>query len=158
MPDRWRSEASVSTRSSRSEPAPWLSGSLSGTGERRQALALRIIGIAFLVLAVYLAIQSTLVLAVGYHARHSVLGISWTAATAVVMFSLAAGKERTGRALDNPVLQKEGRVTYVDALLATAVLGGLVLNALIGWWWADPVAAYAILVYGAKEGWQALHA
>jgi hypothetical protein len=97
---------------------------LSGTGERRQALALRIIGVAFLVLALYLAIQSTFVLAVGYQARHSVLGISWTAATAVVMFALAAGKERTGRALDNPVLRKEGRVTYVDALLATAVLGG----------------------------------
>jgi divalent metal cation (Fe/Co/Zn/Cd) transporter len=59
--------------------------------------------------------------------------------------------------LDNPVLQKEGRVTYVDAILATEVLGGLVLNALIGWWWADPVAAYVILVYGAKEGWEALH-
>jgi divalent metal cation (Fe/Co/Zn/Cd) transporter len=129
---------------------------LSDTGGRRQAVALKIIGVAFLVLAAYLAVQSTIVLAAGYHPRHSLLGISWTAATAVVMFALAAAKERTGTELGNPVLRKEGRVTFVVALLATAVLAGLVLNAWAGWWWADPVAAYVILVYGTKEGWAAL--
>ncbi|MCU1430675.1 MAG: cation transporter [Actinomycetia bacterium] len=125
---------------------------LSGTGEDRQRKALRAIGIAFVTLAVYLAIQSTYVLVRGYHPRHSVLGIAWTATTAVVMFGLAAGKTRVGRDLDNPVLRTEGRVTLVDALLATAVLVGLALNAAVGWWWADPAAAYVIFFYGLKEG------
>jgi divalent metal cation (Fe/Co/Zn/Cd) transporter len=124
---------------------------LSGTGERRQAAALRAIGIAFLVLALYLAVQSTIVLVARYHPHHSRLGIVWTAITAVVMFSLAAGKARTGRQLGNPVLRTEGRVTLVDAVLATAVLLGLVLNAQLGWWWADPLAGYVILIYGIKE-------
>ncbi|HVC71269.1 MAG TPA: cation transporter [Acidimicrobiales bacterium] len=129
---------------------------LSGTGVRRQALALRIIGGAFVVLALYLAVQSTLVLVARYHPHHSQLGIAWTSATAVVMFLLAAGKRTTGRQLGNPVLETEGRVTFVDGLLATAVLVGLVLNSWRGWWWADPLAGYVILVYGVKEGWAAL--
>ena len=58
--------------------------------------------------------QSTVVLAAGYHPRHSVPGIIWAAATAAVMFALAAGKARTGAALGNPVLRTEGRVTLVD--------------------------------------------
>lgn len=85
---------------------------LSGTGEERQRRGLRLIGYAFAALAVYLLVQST-----GYDPRHSVPGIIWTAATAVVMFALAAGKARTGRALDNPVLRTEGRVTMIDGIL-----------------------------------------
>lgn len=130
---------------------------LSGTGERRQAVALRLIGAAFLVLASYLGAQSTYVLVVRYHPHHSPVGIAWTAVTVVVMFGLAAGKENVGRRLDNPVLETEGRVTLVDGLLALAVCVGLILNASVGWWWADPLAGYVILVYGAKEGWAALH-
>jgi len=129
---------------------------LSGTGEERQRKALRAIGVAFVVLAVYLAVQSTYVLVTRYHPKPSSLGIVWTASTAVVMFGLAAGKARVGRALDNPVLRTEGRVTLVDALLATAVLTGLTLNANLGWWWADPLAGYVILFYGLEEGRAAL--
>ena len=102
-------------------------------------------------LAAYLLVQSTVVLASGYHPRHSPLGITWTAVTAVVMFALAAGKARTGRALDNPVLRTEGRVTLIDGILATAVLLGLVLNAAAGWWWADPAAGYVLVYYAARE-------
>jgi uncharacterized membrane protein YkvA (DUF1232 family) len=131
---------------------------LSGTGAERQRKALRLIGIAFIALAVYLAVQSTYVLATAHHAKHSALGIIWTAVTAAVMFGLATGKARVGRALDNPVLRTEGRVTMVDALLATAVLAGLALNAGLGWWWADPLAGYVILFYGLKEGIAALQA
>jgi divalent metal cation (Fe/Co/Zn/Cd) transporter len=129
---------------------------LSGTGEERQRTALRIIGASFIVLAVYLAVQSTYVLVAGHHPKHSVPGIEWTALTAAVMFGLALGKARVGRALDNPVLRTEGRVTMVDAFLATAVLVGLALNAGFGWWWADPLAGYVILFYGLKEGRSAL--
>jgi divalent metal cation (Fe/Co/Zn/Cd) transporter len=106
---------------------------LSGTGEDRQRRGLRLIGYAFGALAVYLLVQSTVVLATGYHPRHSVPGIIWTAVTAAVMFALAAGKARTGRALDKPVLRTEGRVTMIDGILATAVLLGLALNATLGW-------------------------
>ena len=102
-------------------------------------------------LALYLLVQSTVALAAGYHPRHSVPGIAWTAMTAVVMFALAAGKARTGRALDNPVLRTEGRVTMIDGILATAVLAGLVLNATAGWWQADPGAGYVLVYYAARE-------
>jgi divalent metal cation (Fe/Co/Zn/Cd) transporter len=124
---------------------------LSGTGEQRQRQALRLIGYAFAALAVYLLVQSTVVLAGSYHPHHSVLGIVWTAITAAVMFALAAGKVRTGRALGNPVLQTEGQVTLVDGILATAVLLGLALNAVLGWWWADPAAGYVLVFYAARE-------
>jgi divalent metal cation (Fe/Co/Zn/Cd) transporter len=124
---------------------------LSGSGEARQRAALRAIGTAFVILAVYLVAQSTYVLVTASRPHHSVLGIVWTAATAAVMFGLAVGKARVGRALDNPVLRTEGRVTMVDALLASAVLTGLALNAGLGWWWADPLAGYVILFYGLRE-------
>ena len=129
---------------------------LSGTGQARQRRALRLIGGAFVVLAAYMTVQSAAVLATGFHPRHSPLGIAWTAVTALVMFTLAAGKATVGRALDNPVLRTEGRVTLVDGLLATAVLAGLVLNATVGWWWADPLAAFVLVYYAAAEGRAAL--
>ena len=131
---------------------------LSGTGEHRRHRALRIIGVAFVVLAVYLAVQSTWVLATARHPKSSTLGIAWTSVTALVMFSLAAGKSRVGHLLDNPVIRTEGRVTMIDGLLATAVVVGLGLNAALGWWWADPLAGYVILFYGLKEGTAAIRA
>jgi divalent metal cation (Fe/Co/Zn/Cd) transporter len=124
---------------------------LSGAGAHRQRRGLRLIGAAFALLAAYLLVQSTVVLATGYHPRHSVLGIVWTAVTAGVMFALAAGKARTGAALGNPVLSTEGRVTRVDGILAVAVLAGLVLNAAAGWWQADPAAGYVLVAYAIRE-------
>jgi divalent metal cation (Fe/Co/Zn/Cd) transporter len=124
---------------------------LSGTGQDRQRRALRLIGGAFLALAAYLAAQSAVVLVTGYRPGHSVLGIAWTALTAAVMFALAAGKARTGKALANPVLATEGRVTLVDGILAAAVLAGLGLNAAAGWWQADPLAALVIVFYALRE-------
>ena len=124
---------------------------LSGTGEQRQRRGLRLIGTAFAALAAYLLVQSTVVLATGYHPRHSVPGIIWTGVTAAVMVALAAGKVRTGAALGNPVLRTEGRVTLIDGILAAAVLLGLVLNAALGWWWADPAAGFVLVCYAARE-------
>jgi divalent metal cation (Fe/Co/Zn/Cd) transporter len=124
---------------------------LAGTGAERRRRGLRLIGYSFAALAAYLLVQSTVVLVVGYHPRHSPLGIAWTAATAVVMFLLAAGKARTGRALGNAVLSTEGRVTTIDGILAAAVLLGLILNAVVGLWWADPAAAYVLVCYAVRE-------
>jgi len=124
---------------------------LAGTGEARRQRALRLIGAAFVALAVYITAQSTIVLTTGQHPKQSLVGIAWTSLTAVVMFALAAGKARTGKALGNPVLQTEGRVTYIDGLLAVSVLVGLTLNAALGAWWADPAAGFVIVFYGLKE-------
>lgn len=126
---------------------------LSGTGERRRDRALGLIAVAFVLLAGYLGVQSTWVLLAGYHPGHSVAGIGWTAITALVMFALAYGKHRTGIALDDPVLRTEGRVTLIDALLASAVLVALVLNAAFGWWQADPAAGYVLVYYAVREAW-----
>ena len=129
---------------------------LADVARHRRQRAMRIIGGAFIVLAVYLAIQSTAVLALGFHSRHSLLGIVWTGLTAGLMFALAAGKARTGAALQNPVLSAEGRITMIDGILATAVLVGLTLNAVLGWWWADPLAGYVLVYYAAREARGAL--
>jgi divalent metal cation (Fe/Co/Zn/Cd) transporter len=124
---------------------------LAGTGQVRRRRALHLIGVAFALLAVYLLVQSTVVLAAGFRPRPSPLGIAWTAITAAAMFALAVAKARTGAALGNSVLRTEGRVTLIDGLLASAVLLGLLLNALAGWWWADPLAVYVLVFYGGRE-------
>lgn len=124
---------------------------LTGAGERRQQFALKLIAWAFLALALYLTVQSGFALATGHHAQPSPAGIVWTAVTALVMFALAAGKARTGKALGNPVLIAEGKVTFIDGLLAAAVLAGILLDTLAGWWWADPVAGLVIVYYAVRE-------
>lgn len=129
---------------------------LTGTGGTRERRAMSIIGVAFLALVVYLVIQVVVVLVDHSRPRHSVLGIVWTAATFVVVLALAAGKARTGAALGNEVLRTEGRVTLIDAYLAGSVLLGLVLNAWLGWWWADPLAGLVIVYYALREARHAL--
>lgn len=129
---------------------------LADANQDRQRQALRLIGFAFVGLAVYLGIQSTVVLIIGFRPHHSPLGIAWTGVTALVMFGLAFGKARTGAELMNPVLQAEGRITMIDGILATAVLAGLVLNAVAGWWWADPLAGYVLLYYAVREARESL--
>ncbi|MBS1905831.1 MAG: cation transporter [Actinobacteria bacterium] len=130
---------------------------LTGADERRQRLGLRLIGVAFALLAVYLLVQAVVALAAGHRATPLPGGIWWTALTALTMLLLAFGKNRVGRALQNPVLLTEGRVTLVDAILAASVLTGIVLNALFGWWWADPIAGLVIVFYAVREAVHALH-
>ena len=120
-------------------------------GSHRERAALRIIAAAFVALAIYIAVQSAVILSSRTHPGHSTLAIVWLALTVAAMLALAAGKRDTGRRLGNPVLQTESRVTLIDGALAAAVLAGVVLNALLGWWWADPLSALVILVYGLRE-------
>lgn len=124
---------------------------LKGVHSERENRAMRLIGTAFAVLAAYLVIQLVIVFATGVRPATSGLGIAWTALTFVVMLALAWGKIRTGDAMGNPVLRAEGKVTLVDACLAGAVLAGLILNALFGWWWADPLAGAVIIYYAVRE-------
>ncbi|MGO9177952.1 MAG: cation transporter [Candidatus Limnocylindrales bacterium] len=126
-------------------------------GPARERPALRLIGAAFFALALYVAAQGAYILAMGARPAPSALGIGWTAVTCAAMLLFAYGKATTGQALRNAVLATEGRVTLIDAVLAGAVLVGLVLNAALGWWWADPMAGFVIVVYGVREGraaWQ----
>jgi divalent metal cation (Fe/Co/Zn/Cd) transporter len=108
-----------------------------------------------LALALYVLAQAAVLLATGARPAPSPGGIAWLALTCLAMLALAWGTARTGRALGNPVLQTEARVTLVDASLAGAVLLGLLLTAARGWWWADPLAGVVLVFYGAREG---LHA
>jgi len=125
---------------------------LTGVERGREALALRLIGAAFIALAVYVFAQSAWTLLAGVHPAPSPLGIVWLVVTCVAMLLLAWGKLLTGRQLGNPVLTTEARVTLIDAALAGAVLAGIGLNALFGWWWADPLAGLVIVYYGLTEG------
>jgi divalent metal cation (Fe/Co/Zn/Cd) transporter len=128
---------------------------LTGINLKREALALRLIGTAFIALIIYIVAQILYTFLTRTHPATSVGGIIWIAATFIAMLLLASGKRVTGRQLQNEVLLTEGRVTLVDAYLAGAVLLGLVLNALFGWWWADPLASLVIVYYGVKEGMHA---
>jgi divalent metal cation (Fe/Co/Zn/Cd) transporter len=130
---------------------------LKGTATpEREHRAVRMIGIAFLALAVYLIGQTIVTLAAGIRPDSSLVGIVWLAATVVVMFTLAAAKSRTGRALGNLTLQTEAKVTVIDGSLAAAILVGLVLNATLDWWWADLIGGAIIIGYGIREGSNAL--
>ncbi len=130
---------------------------LTGVNMHRERLALRLIGMAFIALVIYIVAQLIYTLLTGTHAATSIGGIGWLAATLVAMLLLAFGKRVTGKQLQNDVLLTEGKVTLVDAYLAGAVLVGLILNALFGWWWADSLASLVIVYYGIREGLHALH-
>jgi divalent metal cation (Fe/Co/Zn/Cd) transporter len=125
---------------------------LMGVNKHREHMALRLIGTAFFLLAVYIVVQLVITLLTRTHPATSVGGIVWLAVTFVAMLLLASGKRVTGKQLGNHVLMTEGNVTLIDAYLAGAVLIGLVANALFGWWWADPLASLVIVYYGFKEG------
>ena len=129
---------------------------LKSIDDERRHRATRLIGDAFIVLVAYLVVLTSVAFLRDVHPLHAPLGIAWTAMTALAMFTLAYAKSRTGEELDNPVLRTEGRVTFIDGLLSTAVLVGLGANALLGWWWADPMAGLVIIYYALREAREAL--
>ncbi len=122
----------------------------------RTRLALRLIALAFLVLAAVLAVAALNDLTTGRRAEESPLGIAYLALAAVVMFSLAGAKRRTAARLRSAPLHSEAKVTFLDGVLSTSTLIGLALNAFVGWWWADPAAALVVAlaaVNEARETW-----
>lgn len=128
---------------------------LKSINKDKERFAERLIGYAFFALALYITLQVVIVLANGIRPEQSTLGIVWLSLTAIVMLLLAFGKGVVGKALGNPVLQTEAKVTLIDAFLAISVLVGLAVNAVFGIWYADLIAAGVIVYYGIKEG---LHA
>ncbi len=118
----------------------------------REPPALRLIGGAFFLLAFYLPLQAAVAWSSGARPAPSWVGMIWLLATVVAMLLLAGGKLIVGRALGNAVLIAELRITLIDAALAAAVLIGIGLNALLGWWWSDPLAGLVIVIYAIAEG------
>ncbi len=128
---------------------------IKGVDRNRERPALRLIGGAFFLLALYVLVQAAYTLSSGIHPAPSVIGIVWLIATVAAMLLLAWGKLVVGRQLLNPVISAEARVTLIDGYLAATVLAGLILNAAFGWWWADPLASLVLIYYGVREGIEA---
>lgn len=128
-----------------------------GNDPDRTRVALRLTSAAFGLLAVTLATMAIRDLATGRVAGESPWGIAYLAVTALVMLGLALMKRRTAAALDSAPLRAEAQMTFLDAVLSTATLVGLALNAYVGWWWADPLAALLVAVAaatGARGNWR----
>ena len=108
--------------------------------ERVERRAERLVGVAFLLLAAYVAVDAVLTLVRGEHPEASPVGIALTAVSIVVMIWLTGQKRRAGEALESRALVADSKQTYACWYLSVTTLTGLGLNALFGWWWADPVA------------------
>ena len=121
----------------------------SGTAERR---AQQLIALSFYVLAAYVGVEAVRTLVAGDHPGTSWVGIGLAAFTAPTMPLLAGAKRRVGSKLNSSATVKEGAQNMLCAYLSVALLAGLLLNAVAGWWWADPVAAMFIAVVALKEG------
>jgi len=123
--------------------------------EQSERVALRIIGFSFLALAAYVGYQSIRVLWQATAPEESTLGIVVAAAAVIVMPILARSKARVALGMSSGALHAEAKQTMLCTYLSAILLGGLVLNAALGWWWADPVAALAMTPIIAREGWDA---
>jgi divalent metal cation (Fe/Co/Zn/Cd) transporter len=121
----------------------------SGTAERR---AQQLIALSFYVLAAYVGIEAVRTLVAGDHPRTSWVGIGLAAFTAPTMPLLALAKRRVGSKLNSSATVKEGAQNMLCAYLSVALLAGLLLNAVAGWWWADPAAALIIAAMAVREG------
>ena len=123
--------------------------------ERYERGTLRVIAVAFFALAAYVAVSSILSLAAGSEPAISPLGLAITALSVVVMPFLSLAERRAGQELGSATAVADSKQTLVCTWLSAAVLIGLALNALLGWWWADAVAGLVIVVFAVREGIEA---
>jgi len=129
---------------------------LRGADRRRERRAVRAIGAAYLVVAVYVLLDAANALRVANRPEASPLGMILLASTVVVMLGLGVAELRVGHRLDSQTVIADGRFSLVDGSLAGAVLVGLALTAVFGWWWADALLAIAISLLAFREGREAL--
>mgnify|MGYP001818615312 CR=1 FL=1 len=123
----------------------------------RTSRAHRMVGTAFAVLAASLLVASTRDILTGRQPDESFWGIVYLAVTALVMFGLAIAKRRIAHRIDSTPLAAEASMTLLDGVLSTATMLGLLLNATLGWWWADPAAAFLVGIAAAgeaRENWE----
>jgi divalent metal cation (Fe/Co/Zn/Cd) transporter len=128
---------------------------LRGLAEEREARALRLIALSFFAVAGYVVAEAIRDAVIGGGAGESGLGIALAAVSLAVMPALAWAKRRTGHALGNPVVVADATETLLCSYLSAVLLVGLVVNAAVGWWWADTVAGLVIAVLAVREGREA---
>jgi len=130
----------------------WLFTGGRGSSAAAERRAQQLIAASFFVLAAYIAAESIRDLAERHHPSASWVGIGLATFTAPTMPLLARAKRRVGEKLGSSAAVKEAAQNQLCAYLSVALLAGLLLNALAGWWWADPGAALVIAAVAAKEG------
>lgn len=124
--------------------------------ERIEAISLRIVGICFVVLAIYVTYDSVKSLVRREAPQESIVGIVLAAVSLIVMPLLVRAKRKVARGINSGALMADSKQTELCTYLSAILLGGLLLNALLGWWWADPVAALVMVPIIVKEGIEAL--
>ena len=124
-------------------------------GQERETRAVRLIGVTFFTLALYLAVEGIRALVTHARPGQSAAGLAVAGAALVVMPLLAVAKRRTGRALGNRTLVADSAETAFCAFTSGATLLGVGLNTWLGWWWADPAAALIIAALAVREGIEA---
>ena len=125
--------------------------------ERIEQRAERLVGVAFMLLAAYVAFEAVRSLINRDAPEASPVGIALTALSIVVMLWLARAKRRVGESLGSRAMIADAQQTYACWYLSVVTLAGLALNAVFGFWWADPVAALGIAVLLVREGIEALN-
>ena len=123
--------------------------------ERWDAVTARAVAVAFFLLATYVTVDSVLTLSGAQHVEHSPVGIGIAALSLVTMPALAWVERRTGRELGSASVVADSRQLLVCMELSGTVLVGLLLNSLVGWAWADPVAALVVAALAVREGLEA---
>lgn len=126
------------------------------SGEHREQIALKLVGVSFLALASYITYDAVKTLWFHQVAETTYIGIAIATLSLVVMPFLAHAKRRVARQLKSNAMLADSRQTDLCAYLSAILLGGLILNAILGWWWSDPVAALIMVPIITKEGIEAL--
>jgi divalent metal cation (Fe/Co/Zn/Cd) transporter len=135
----------------------WLMARSRWRSERAERRAQQLIAASFAMLAAYVGIETVRDLLGGHHPAVSWVGISLSIVTLATMPPLAHAKAKVGNALGSSATTSESRQTMLCAYLSAALLVGLGANALVGWWWADPIAALAVAgvaVREARDAWR----
>lgn len=124
--------------------------------ERVEAMSLRIVGACFVLLAIYVSYDSVKALIRREVPEESLVGIVLASVSLAVMPLLVRAKRKVARAINSSALMADSKQTELCTYLSAILLGGLLLSAMLGWWWADPVAALVMVPIIVKEGIEAL--
>lgn len=124
--------------------------------ERMEQRALRIVGVSFFLLGAYVTFDAVKSLVRREAPEESIVGIVLAAVSVIVMPLLVSAKRRVARSIGSAALNADAMQTQICTYLSAILLGGLVLNAAVGWWWADPLAALVMVPIIVKEGWEGI--
>jgi len=132
----------------------WRFNAARADSQHAERRAQQLIAITFWLLAAYVTVDATIALLSGDHPASSPVGIGLSIITLIAMPLLANAKASVARQLNSHAGHSESRQNMLCAYLSAALLIGLTLNAALGWWWADPIAALVIAAVAAREGRQ----